>query len=902
MEHAPDQSEQAQHAFPDLSELASSFNSASSSSAPRPPPTTDDNDPASIWATVPSPTSSTAPGGTSASGYHATYLTPAPAPPPHDLLADLDPLYQGTLGSTVRRGSKLEVLDNSESESGSPTDDRRLADDQRRSAAQLGTGQPPPAASGGGFSFGNVLRSISGTPARDRAATSTPPPPQPRAASTSAASATRPHRPSTPPSAAPPSAPQTPSGPSGLAKPLASIASVFRSTGRTSASSSSTSTPQPGSSPQREKGSFMTAIVGAGSAKGKDKERALQPESEQEKGGELDEKGGGKGKERAQLPEPVFDFNKFLEQMRSRTADPIAKYLRSFLKEFSRRPPVSTSDQVRVINDFLDFIAGKMRTVDPWKSLLDVDWRDDPERAEAEFDLTLEAMEKLVMNRLWHLTFTPALDLSAFPSNMSPSGDVERDEILKQRMRLFSWIEPKHLDLPIPSPSSISSEPASSAPPAVAQPSSSSSSTEPAEEREAAPAEASKAEESPQAHEPVVKERKPKGDKVQGFLDFAQRELRKMNQYKAPRDKLICVLNCCKVIFGLIRHVSNGDQGADAFIPFLIYVVIRANPEHLVSNLQYIQRFRNPEKLSGEGGYYLSSLNAAISFIESLDASSLSNITQDEFESNVAVAVKQVASEEPPPPPPPRDAAPSSRPSTPSTAPRPPASASGPSADLIQPSEAASASLLAPAGEGGVAPATPSAQDLSFPESMKASLLRGTDSVERAMSKPLGALARVFEQLEQTANELTGQGHAAPPQVPPAPFPPLPGAARPGVSKRRSYYGGGGAGGGAGPGGPRRPELPALPPSSGSLRAGQVDDEGAEGQGPDLRMYAPEEETDEAVLREIDRQHEEARLAALETLQGIFPDVENEVLEMVLLSNSGDMGKTIDSLLEMTAT
>lgn len=64
---------------------------------------------------------------------------------------------------------------------------------------------------------------------------------------------------------------------------------------------------------------------------------------------------------------------------------------------------MSTSDQVRVINDFLDFIAGKMRTVDPWKSLLAVDWRDDPEQAEAEFDLALEAMEKLVMNRLWHL-------------------------------------------------------------------------------------------------------------------------------------------------------------------------------------------------------------------------------------------------------------------------------------------------------------------------------------------------------------------------------------------------------------------------------------------------------------------------------------------------------------------
>ena len=27
-------------------------------------------------------------------------------------------------------------------------------------------------------------------------------------------------------------------------------------------------------------------------------------------------------------------------------------------------------------------------------------------------------------------------------------------------------------------------------------------------------------------------------------------ELVKINHYKAPRDKLICILNCCKVIFG----------------------------------------------------------------------------------------------------------------------------------------------------------------------------------------------------------------------------------------------------------------------------------------------------------------------------------------------------------------
>lgn len=37
-----------------------------------------------------------------------------------------------------------------------------------------------------------------------------------------------------------------------------------------------------------------------------------------------------------------------------------------------------------------------------------------------------------------------------------------------------------------------------------------------------------------------------------------------------------------------MRHVAAGEEGADTFIPFLIYVVLKANPENLVSNLQCV--------------------------------------------------------------------------------------------------------------------------------------------------------------------------------------------------------------------------------------------------------------------------------------------------------------------------
>lgn len=43
-------------------------------------------------------------------------------------------------------------------------------------------------------------------------------------------------------------------------------------------------------------------------------------------------------------------------------------------------------------------------------------------------------------------------------------------------------------------------------------------------------------------------------------------------------------------------------------MPILIYVVLKSHPDNMVSNVQYILRFRNQEKLGGEAGYYLSSL------------------------------------------------------------------------------------------------------------------------------------------------------------------------------------------------------------------------------------------------------------------------------------------------------
>ncbi|KOS16780.1 Vacuolar protein sorting-associated protein 9a [Escovopsis weberi] len=261
-------------------------------------------------------------------------------------------------------------------------------------------------------------------------------------------------------------------------------------------------------------------------------------------------------------PEPAlpFDFHRFLEQLRNKKADPVARYLKSFLTEFGKRQWM-VHEQVKIISDFLAFIANKMMICEVWRDVSD-----------AEFDNAREGMEKLVMNRLYTQTFSPAISPpkpipGAKPRRKGgdpPMGpgrrgqhqeDVERDDIVTQKINIYGWVKEEHLDIP------------------------------------------------------------PLGDSGRRFLKLAQQ--------------------------GLLKH-NKADSSADSFMPLLIYVVLQSNPEHLVSNVQYILRFRNQDKLGGEAGYYLSSLMGAVQFIEHLDRTSLT-IADDEFERNVEAAVSAIA-------------------------------------------------------------------------------------------------------------------------------------------------------------------------------------------------------------------------------------------------------------------
>ncbi|KAJ8612613.1 hypothetical protein MRB53_037349 [Persea americana] len=260
-------------------------------------------------------------------------------------------------------------------------------------------------------------------------------------------------------------------------------------------------------------------------------------------------------------PEPdlPFDFHRFLEQLKHKSADSVAKFLRSFLNEFGKKQWMVQ----RATEDHRRLSDVHCKSNGPMRDLLARDY-----------------------NCLASIWVQGATERRACPpGSRSQRGSIKRTSSAtrcsRKRCGSTPGVREPHLDI------------------------------------------------------------QDLGEKGRKFLLLAQQELIKIKSYRAPRDKVICVLNCCKVIFGYLKN-SKSDQGADAFIPLLIYTVLKANPDHLVSNVQYILRFRNPEKLNGEAGYYMSSLLGAVQFIETLDRTNLT-VSDKEFEQNVEVAVSAIA-------------------------------------------------------------------------------------------------------------------------------------------------------------------------------------------------------------------------------------------------------------------
>lgn len=124
--------------------------------------------------------------------------------------------------------------------------------------------------------------------------------------------------------------------------------------------------------------------------------------------------------------------------------------------------------------------------------------------------------------------------------------------------------------------------------------------------------------------------------------DRAIQDQSKVDYYKSPKDKLVMIVNACKLVNGMVWENSKNKDvptGADDFLPVLIFTTIKACPERPASNLNFIRELRSNELLKGFSDYYLTAYESVLDFIERLDISR-QKITKEEHENLIAPSFK----------------------------------------------------------------------------------------------------------------------------------------------------------------------------------------------------------------------------------------------------------------------
>jgi hypothetical protein len=98
-----------------------------------------------------------------------------------------------------------------------------------------------------------------------------------------------------------------------------------------------------------------------------------------------------------------------------------------------------------------------------------------------------------------------------------------------------------------------------------------------------------------------------------------------MTLERYPLGKLHHLQDAHKSIVETLTSFFPTSSSADEVLPTLIYTLITSPPEevNVISDLHFIQRFRTSSKINGEADYCMTNLEAAISFLETIELSTL---------------------------------------------------------------------------------------------------------------------------------------------------------------------------------------------------------------------------------------------------------------------------------------
>uniref|UniRef100_A0A8C3SJK3 Ras and Rab interactor 1 n=1 Tax=Chelydra serpentina TaxID=8475 RepID=A0A8C3SJK3_CHESE len=95
----------------------------------------------------------------------------------------------------------------------------------------------------------------------------------------------------------------------------------------------------------------------------------------------------------------------------------------------------------------------------------------------------------------------------------------------------------------------------------------------------------------------------------------ARRKLLQLLRAYSPGTQVTLLLQACKGVYRAMGAAPDGSYGADEFLPVLSFILAQCDLPQLLMEAEYMMELMEPSQLLGEGGYYLTTLQASLALL-----------------------------------------------------------------------------------------------------------------------------------------------------------------------------------------------------------------------------------------------------------------------------------------------
>ncbi|XP_032497522.1 ras and Rab interactor 1 isoform X2 [Phocoena sinus] len=102
-------------------------------------------------------------------------------------------------------------------------------------------------------------------------------------------------------------------------------------------------------------------------------------------------------------------------------------------------------------------------------------------------------------------------------------------------------------------------------------------------------------------------------------MEQVRQKLLQLLRAYSPSAQVKRLLQACKLLYTALRTQAGEGAGADEFLPLLSLVLAQCDLPELLLEAEYMSELLEPALLTGEGGYYLTSLSASLVLLSGLN-------------------------------------------------------------------------------------------------------------------------------------------------------------------------------------------------------------------------------------------------------------------------------------------